>query len=772
MKLAVIGGVAGGASTAARARRLDENMRIMLFERGDYISFANCGLPYHVGKVIGERESLLVMTPEKLKARTGIEARIRHEVKAIDPLRHILTIEELDSGRVYEETYDKLVVSTGSRPAVPTLPGVELPQVMRLWNIPDMDAIITRINAGARSAVVVGAGFIGLEIAENLRERGLEVSVVELMDQVLPTIDHEMSIPLRRELEKIGIKVMLSEQVSGFSELPGGRVETGLASGQSLSSDFVVMSVGVRPNSELAKAAGLEIGPRGGIVTDAHMRTSNPDIYAVGDVAQVLDPIYGGKTMIPLAGPANKQGRIAADNICGRSSEYHGTLGVSIVKIGSLSAAAVGWTERRLLGEKKEFHKVYLHPSSHASYYPGCAQLNMKVLVDRQGKLLGAQIVGEKGVDKRIDVIATAMKGGQGIHDLEELELAYAPPYGSAKDPVNFAGMIAGNILGGDSVPVYCESIPGDALLLDIREPAETELGVIEGAKLIPLGSLRERLGELPKDKLIVPYCRVGLRGYLAERILRQHGFKAGNLAGGLATWELYHPEKHLMGAATAGNCCAYAAPVQAQVTAGAGELREIDLRSMQCPGPVVRLKQELEQLPDGGGLRLRANAAFANDLQAWAAATGNRVASMEILGGELRAEVRKGQAAPAQSGDGSGSGLTIVLFSNDLDKAMAAFIIATGFASAGMKVDMFFTFWGLSVLRRDPAPPVSKDLLSTMFGWMLPRGARKLALSKMHMLGMGTVMMKHVMNKKHVSTLPELIATARNLGKIGRAHV
>ncbi len=771
MKLIVIGGVAGGASAAARARRLDESAEIILFERGKYISFANCGLPYHVGKVIQNRDSLMVMTPEKFLNRTNINVRVEQEVTAINRDRKTVSVRNLTDGSEYEESYDKVIISTGSSPVTPPVSGVDDKDIFRLWTIPDMDKIVEKISTGAKRALVVGAGFIGLEIAENLRMRDLEVTVVELMPQVLPTLDQEMSVPLRYELEKHGVNVILGQKVTAFSrDTTSGQLAAALDNGAELFADFVIMSVGVRPNSELAKAAGLELNARGGIVVDEKLRTSDENIYAVGDVIQVKDPILGGDTMIPLAGPANRQGRIAAENACGRDSSYKGTLGTSVVKVGDMTAASTGWTERRLKQAEHEYQKVYLHPSSNASYYPGCGPLNIKMLFDKSGNILGAQVVGNKGVDKRIDVFSTAIQGGQNVYDLEELELAYAPPYGSAKDPVNFAGMVAANILREDTTPVYCDAIPENAMLLDIREPAETELGVIEDAKIIPIGKLRERLNELPKDRLIVTYCKVGLRGYLAERILKQHGFNAANLIGGVATWKLFHPERPDVNPGTGQTCCAYSdKPVTSVLPDDIKPVKDIDVSPMQCPGPVVRLKQELEDMENGQVLKLKANASFQTDLESWTAATGNTVLSIVPDGATIQALIRKGTgSSPIQVVGGAAAannGATIVLFSNDLDKAMAAFILASGLATTGAKVTMFFTFWGLSVLRKENPPTVSKDILSRMFGWMLPNGARKLALSKMNMLGIGTEMMKHVMNKKNVASLPELIVNAKKLG-------
>ncbi len=457
MKLLVVGGVAGGASAAARARRLDEKAEIVMFERGEYISFANCGLPYHVGNVIPDRDSLMVMPPAKFKARFDIDVRTLQEVTAIDRQRKRVTVRRTATGEIYEESYDKLILATGSTPIRPDLPGADDEDVLQLWTLPDMDAIRARIDAGAKRALVVGGGFIGLEIAENLGERGLEVELVELLPQILPALDREMTRPLAAELTGAGVTLRLGKKVTEIRRRNAGSaaLETVLDDGSVLTADFVVLSVGVRPNSELAECAGLELAERKGIVVDEYLRTSDPDIFAVGDVVTVKDVVSGEPALIPLAGPANRQGRIAAENACGRARTYRGSLGTSVVKVGSLAAASTGWNERRLQSAGRPYRKVYLHPASHASYYPGAAPLHMKLLFDDEARILGAQVVGREGAAKRVDVIATAMLSGATVYDLEELELAYAPPYGSAKDPVNVAGMIAANALRGDTTILH-----------------------------------------------------------------------------------------------------------------------------------------------------------------------------------------------------------------------------------------------------------------------------------------------------------------------------
>ena len=535
MKTIVIGGVAAGASAAARLRRLDETAEIVLLEKGKFISYANCGLPYFLGGVIPERENLLVMPPERFAAWLRVDVRTGSEAVRIDRARKTVTVRA--GGREYEETYDKLLLATGAVPAgeAPTR------KVLHLWTLADMDKVHARL-AGAKRAVVVGAGFIGLEVAENLRAKGLEVTIVQRGRHVLPTLDPEMAAPLAQELSRAGVVVKFGRTVKEYAETAGG-VEAVLDDGERLTADLAIVATGVKPNSALAQECGLACGPRGHVIVDEFLKTSDPDVYAAGDVVEVIDPILGGKTAIPLAGPANKQGRIAADNIAGRHSVYKGSLGASVVKVGNLTAAAVGLTEEKLRAAGQSYRKIYLHPAAHAAYYPGGARMDLKLLFGAKGEIYGAQIVGGQGVDKRIDTLAQAMRHRLRAPELAELELAYAPPYSSAKDPVNFAGFVADDVLTGLSDPVYPDAIPEGAVVVDVREPEEHALGAVPGAVNIPLGELRERLGELDKDKLIVAYCQVGMRGYLAERVLKQRGFKAANLSGGWLTWKAFFPQ-------------------------------------------------------------------------------------------------------------------------------------------------------------------------------------------------------------------------------------
>jgi NADPH-dependent 2,4-dienoyl-CoA reductase/sulfur reductase-like enzyme/rhodanese-related sulfurtransferase len=549
MKLIIIGGVAGGASAAARARRLSEDAQIVLFERGPDVSFANCGLPYYVGGEIAERDKLLVTTPERLRSRFKLDVRIQSSVEAIDRAAKKVRVRDLTSGREYEESYDKLILAPGAAPLRPPIPGIDLPGIYTLRNLQDLDRIKERVDRGVKQAVVVGAGFIGLELVENFVKRNIATTVVELQDQVLPPFDKEMTTPIVETLLAKGVTMLLGQSAEGFEEAPDGLVVQ-LKSGQRLSAQLVILGVGVRPENKLAVDAGLEVGPRGGIRVNDHLQTSDPDIYAVGDVIEVKDVVSGDPTQVPLAGPANRQGRIAADNIFGRATRYRGTQGTAIVGVFDRTAAMTGASEKALRRLNRPFRKVYVHPMHHAGYYPGAEVMTLKLLFDpTTGRVLGAQAVGGAGVDKRIDVLAVAIQAGMTVFDLEEMELAYAPQYGSAKDPINMAGFVAGGLLRGEHPQVDVEAVLAvpaaeRPFLLDVRTPQEFASGHIPGAVNIPLDDLRSRLGELPHDRKIAGYCQVGQRGYLATRILQQKGFSASNIGGGYKTFKLFQPSR------------------------------------------------------------------------------------------------------------------------------------------------------------------------------------------------------------------------------------
>jgi NADPH-dependent 2,4-dienoyl-CoA reductase/sulfur reductase-like enzyme/rhodanese-related sulfurtransferase len=547
MKLLIVGGVAGGASAAARARRLSEEAEIIVFERGPDVSFANCGLPYYVGGEIADRDKLLVTTPQRLRSRFKLDVRTRSVVEAINRATKTVRVRDLASGRIYEESYDKLILAPGAAPLRPPIPGLDLPGIYTLRNLQDVDRIKETVDRGIRQAVVVGAGFIGLELVENFVRRGVAVTVVELQDQVMPPFDKEMTTPIMESLKAHDVTVLLGQSAAGFEQGSDGLVVR-LKSGESLAAQLVILGVGVRPENTLAVEAGLAVGSRGGIRVNEQLQTSDPDIYAVGDAIEVTDFVTGEPTQLPLAGPANRQGRLAADHIFGRDVRYRGTQGTAIVGVFERTAALTGASEKTLKRLNRPYRKIYVHPSHHAGYYPGAEPMTLKVLFDPQtGRLLGAQAVGGAGVDKRIDVLALAIQAGLTVFDLEEAELAYAPQYGSAKDPINMAGFVAAGLLRQDHPQVEVEAVlavPADQrpVLLDVRTPEEFARGHLPAAVNIPVDELRLRLEELPRNREIAAYCQVGQRGYIATRILRQAGYAAANISGGYKTYKLFDP--------------------------------------------------------------------------------------------------------------------------------------------------------------------------------------------------------------------------------------
>ena len=544
-KILIVGGVAGGASCAARARRLSEAAEIIVLERGPFVSFANCGLPYYVGEVIRQEESLLVATPELFRNRFNIEVRLRSEATAIDREAGTVQVKDLDTGRSYAESYDALVLSPGAAPVRPPLPGIDLEGIFVLRSIPDSRRMREWISTtGARRAVVVGGGFIGLEMAENLVKRGLSVTIVEMLPQVMPPLDPEMAAPIHEHLRARGVELRLGEAVTGFERTREGALAVRTGAGTETAADLVVLSIGVRPETALARAAGLKIGASGGIHVDPQMRTSDPRIWAVGDAVEVTDVITGRQVLVPLAGPANRQGRIAADVIFGRPASFRGVQATAVCEVLGLTVAMTGASEKSLKRAGIACEKVYLHPGHHAGYYPGAKPIRMKLTFSpADGRVLGLQAVGEEGVDKRVDVVAMAIQKGGTVYDLEEAELCYAPQYGSAKDPVNLAGMIAGNVLRGDLPLAHWEDLAGgNALVLDVRDREELRGGAVAGAVNIPLGELRGRLAELPRDRPILTYCGVGQRSYYATRILLQNGFRVHNLSGGFTSYQNVKP--------------------------------------------------------------------------------------------------------------------------------------------------------------------------------------------------------------------------------------
>lgn len=773
MKYLVIGGVAGGATAAARLRRMDENADIILFERGKYVSYANCGLPYYIGGVIAERDKLFVQTVEGFTARFNIDIRPEQEVTAIHPKDKTVEVKNLGTGQTYTESYDKLVLSPGAEPLRPGIEGINSKKIFTLRNVPDTDTIKNYVDQNKpRHAVVVGGGFIGLEMAENLHDLGINIAVVEMANQVMAPLDYSMAAIVHQQLIDKKVDLRLEDGVSRFEETSEG-ILVHLRSGKQIATDLVILSIGVRPETRLAKEAGLAIGSLGGIAANDYMQTSDPDIYALGDAVEVINPVTGKPALIPLAGPANKQGRIVADNIVfGNRETYKGTIGTSIAKVFDLTVAAAGANAKLLKREGIAYLSSYTHSASHAGYYPGAVPMSIKILFSPEdGKLLGAQIVGFDGVDKRIEMLAQVIQRKGTVYDLTELEQAYAPPYSSAKDPVNMAGYVAENILTKKVEIIGWRDIArlsSETILVDVRTTDEYSLGSIPGAINIPVDELRSRLSELPKNRPIVVTCAVGLRGYLAYRILVQHGYKdVRNLSGGYKTWSIATAKPTLVQAGSNPKTTETEKPVAAVAPhSSTRQTIRIDACGLQCPGPVMQLKKHYAEINTGDRLLITAtDQGFGKDVAAWCNMTGAQLLGVENKSGVIHATIEKGEPKSACKMVNGGDNKTLIVFSDDLDKALASFVIANGAASTGKKVTMFFTFWGLNVIKKRKKPTVSKDIFGKMFGWMLPAHSGKLKLSKMNMGGAGSWMMRLIMKKKHIDSLESLIAQAAENG-------
>lgn len=769
MKHLIIGGVAGGATAAARIRRNDETADIVLVERGPYISFANCGLPYHLSGTIAERERLLVTSEAAFSKRYAVTVKSGTEALAIDRAAHTVRLRDLASGNEYDERYDRLLLSPGAAPVRPPLPGLDDPRVFSLRNLPDLDNLMAYLqDAAPKRAVVVGGGFIGIEAAENLHQRGLCTSLVEGGDQLLAPLDPEMAAIVQTHLRERGLGLYLGERIERI-DAGNDHCTVVLQGGQRLPADLVLLAIGVRPEAELARAAGLTLGVSGGIRVDACLQTSDPAIWAVGDAIEVSHTVDGRPALIPLAGPANRQGRMAADNmVFGNRERYAGTQATSIIKVFDYAAATTGLNEKQLKSAGIDYRATITHGMSHAGYYPGAQPLSIKLLYAPDGKLLGAQAVGTGGVDKRIDVIATALAAGRTVTDLSRLELAYAPPFGSAKDPVNVAGHVAGNVLDGSHRIIDWQTLAGlpagAVQLVDVRTPQEFTLGTIAGARNIELDTLRERLAELDPTRPVVVFCQVGLRGYLACRILAQRGFAdVRNLTGGYKTWSLATGQPDTTDPAGFDEHEPRAALPAAPAAAPDPADRTLDATGLQCPGPIVQTAREMADMPVGGVLTVTASdPAFGRDVRAWAQHTGNQLMAVETVQGSVVARLRKGAPLAVPSGcrvAAANGKTTLVVFSADLDKVMASLIIANGALAMGQQVSVFFTFWGLNVLRRSRAPAVHKPLLERMFGWMMPRGVERLdSISRMNFGGLGARLIRKVMQDKQVDLPAKLL--------------
>ena len=762
-KVLIVGGVAGGASTATRLRRLDESLEIVIFEKGEYVSFANCGLPYYIGDIIQNRESLLVQTPESLKVRFNLDVRVNSEVVGVNGKDKKVKV-KTKNGEEYEESFDFLVLSPGAKPIFPAIKGIENKKIFTLRNINDMDKIKAEIkNNGVKKTVVVGGGYVGIETAENLKHLGIDVTLIEAAPHILAPFDSEISNILEYELVNNGIELMTSEKVVEFQE-DANKIIIKLESGKIVTTDMVILSIGVSPDTKFLQGSGINLGERGHILVNENLETNIDGVYALGDSILVKNYITNQNVGIPLAGPANRQGRIVAGNIVGRNEKYKGSLGTAIIKIFELTGASTGLNERSLKQLNITYEKIYLHPNNHAAYYPGASPISIKALYNKENKqILGAQAVGISGVDKFIDIMATSIKFKATIDDLAELELAYAPPFLSAKSPANMVGFIGQNIEDDLLEQVFMEDLKKydekKTIILDIREELELIGGKFDNSINIPLSELRKRYTELPKDKEIWTYCAVGLRGYIATRFLSQKGYRVKNVAGGIKSEEkvIVNTQKE-----------------SSLTKEGNSNIEKeedyLDLSGLSCPGPLVKIKEKIDKLGEDEKLKVKvSDLGFYNDIQAWSKVTKNSLLSLDKKDGLTYATLQKGQTSKVIEKNQENviiednSNMTMVVFSGDLDKAIAAFIIANGALTMGKKVTMFFTFWGLSILKKKNL--AKKSFIEKMFAMMLPKNSQDLPVSKMNFFGIGAKMIRSVMKKKNIMSLEELIKKAIDSG-------
>ncbi|MDR2168672.1 MAG: DsrE/DsrF/DrsH-like family protein [Planctomycetaceae bacterium] len=802
-RILIVGGVAGGASAGARLRRLSETAEIIIFERGEFISFANCGLPYYIGGEITDKSALTLQTPEAFNLRFNIDVRVWHEVLLIDRISKTVSVKNHQTGEIYVENYDKLILSPGARPVYPV--GFQSDRIFTIRNIPDTYRIKEFIEVQKpQHAVVVGGGYIGLETAENLHRAGLQVVIVQRGDHVLAPLDYDVACDVHRHIAgKSGVSLLLKHEVKSVIERDG-KIIVALNQGNEIITDMMIYAIGVQPDNSLAKNAGLNLDSRGAIIVSDKMQTSDPDIYAIGDAVSVVNFVTENADYIPLAGPANKQGRIVADQICGIDSRYDGSQGSAILRVFDMTVASTGINETVAKRLELNYEKIFLWSSSHAGYYPGATNMSIKVIFEREtGKLLGAQITGYDGVDKRCDVIATAIRAKMTAGDLAKLELCYAPPYSSAKDPVNMAGFVIENILTGKVKIFHWHNIAelqktDGVILLDVRTATEYGNGHIDGFINIPLDELRGRIGELDKSKKIYITCQIGVRGYAAARILSQNNFDVYNLSGGYRLWrsifesknqKLQQPqiiikrEKHSV--QKLNNQSEQSTKQNNNMSnISVGKAIKIDACGLQCPGPIMKLSAAINSAESGDVIEITTtDAAFSSDVEGFCRRTGNTLLETESGKGFFVTKIQKGgntdnagnsagKLAGKLGGDWAGelsgvnrNGKNFILFSGDLDKAIAVFIMANAAAALGRKVSIFFTFWGLNVLRKPEGAKVRKDFLSRIFGWMTPRGAGKLSLSKMNMFGVGGMLIRGIMRRKNVESLEGLIKSAQEQG-------
>jgi NADPH-dependent 2,4-dienoyl-CoA reductase/sulfur reductase-like enzyme/peroxiredoxin family protein/rhodanese-related sulfurtransferase/TusA-related sulfurtransferase len=769
-KYIIIGGVAGGATAAARLRRISEHAEIILIEKGPYISYANCGLPYYLGEIIKDRENLFVQTPEKFANELNIDVRINSEAIDINTVKREVSIQTKE-GEVYQERYDKLLLSPGASPIYPPLEGIQSEGIFTLRNVIDTDKIKTYIDTHeVKNATIVGAGFIGLEMAENLHERGIKVSIVEMANQVMAPIDYDMATHLHQHLLDKGVELHLGKCVERFDkEGKTGPIHLQLSSNETLSTDLVILSIGVQPNTLLARKAGLKIGEAKGIWVDEYLQTSAENVYAVGDAIEFPHPISEKPYLNYLATPANRQGRIVADNMAmGHIHRYEGAIATSIAKVFDMTVASTGLPEKQLERIELEHSASTTHGFSHAGYYPDALPLSIKLTFNPiTGELYGGQIIGFDGVDKRIDQLALLIKHKGTVIDLMELEQAYAPPFSSAKDPLAIAGYAANNIINGTMKVIHWHEFETlekeEAVLIDVRSKEEFKLHHIENSINIPHTEIRKHIKELPKNKTIILICGTGLRSYLAQRVLMDYGFKdTYNLSGGLKTY--------FTATATYTSCVNTQNNIKEEIypSCTPEKMIQIDACGLQCPGPILKVNEAMTKAETGETIEvISTDPAFARDAQAWCDSTGNHLLEQSSSAGKYKVLLKKGikNNSSHSTPQTKAKGKTFILFSDDLDKAIATMILANGAAATGQKTTIFFTFWGLNMLKKEQIKGVKRNFMGKMFGLMLPKNSKKLKLSKMNMGGLGAKMIRYVMKKNNVDSLENLRQQALQQG-------
>ena len=739
IKVVIIGGGACGASCAARLRRLNEKAKITILEKTNEISIANCGLPYYISDVINQREKILVSTMQKFKSLFNIDVCLNTEVIEINPQEKFVI-----TNSATKLNYDKLVLAQGASPIVPEFKGMNKEKVFSVRTLNDADKIKKYVKENnSKNVVVVGGGFIGVEVAENFCHLGLNTTLIELSDQILAPVDEEIAVIAQNEMKEHGVNLILSDGVDSFEDN-----KIILKSGKKTDFDIVIMAIGVKPEISLAQKAGLKTNK--GIIVNEFLQTSNENIYAGGDNVEVKDFVSQTNTVIPLAGPANRQGRIIADNICSIKSSYKNSQGTSVVKVFSLTVASCGNNEKQLKLKNIPYLKTFIYSRSHAGYYPDSNLVLFKLLFNTEDKILGIQAIGASGVEKRVDVVSSIMRNNGTIREMLDSELCYAPPYSSAKDPVNILGMVADNILKGFIKPAFFEDLK-DSFIIDVRPEISYKTNTVKNAINIPAEQIRERLSEIPKDKKVVLFCVTGYTSYIASRILLQNGFNnVYSLVGGFEFYREYTRKVDV----TKNSLISQNNIEQNK------EIIKIDATGLQCPGPILKVAQNLKTAKQGTTFQIiSTDRGFKSDIGAWCETTGNTLLNLVQQDNKIIATVCKGKGNTVENKVVSkGNGQTIVVFSNDLDKALASFIIANGAKASGKDVTMFFTFWGLNILRK-------KGFMDAMFGFMMPKGAKKLTLSKMNFGGLGTLMMKSVMKDKNISTLTELMSQAQQSG-------